>query len=134
MNPPHDNNIPATPMEWLLHARSDLKFAQLGDKSNDILPQQICFHAQQAVEKSLKAVLLFSNIDFPLTHDIMQLLEIIEITGIIFPKDFIDAANLTPYAVETRYPGYSEIINMNDIIDAINIAEKVMKWAETYIN
>lgn len=43
--------MPVSPEEWLIHAVSDLKFAKLGRKDSDILYEQICFHAQQAVEK-----------------------------------------------------------------------------------
>ena len=67
MNPPEKKRLPASPEEWLVHAKSDLKLARLGKESKDVLPQQICFHAQQAVEKSFKAVLLLNKIDFPLT-------------------------------------------------------------------
>ena len=62
--------LPASPQEWMLHADSDLALAKIASKSEDILNEQICFHAQQAVEKAIKAVLLFYKIDFPLTHDI----------------------------------------------------------------
>jgi HEPN domain-containing protein len=40
---------------------------------------------------------------------------------------------LTPYAVETRYPGYWGEISENDLIEAIELTEKVVKWAEEYI-
>ena len=58
MNQKPEKRLPASPEEWLYHALSDYKFAKLGKGGKDILPQQICFHAQQAVEKALKAVLL----------------------------------------------------------------------------
>ena len=74
------------------------------------LPRQICFHAQQAAEKALKAVLLFHKIDFVWTHDITELTDIFEEAGITLPEDFQDAGELTPYAVESRYP-VEEFIN-----------------------
>ena len=61
MNPPEKKRLPASPEEWLVHAKSDLKLARLGKESKDVLPQQICFHAQQAVEKAFKAVLLLGS-------------------------------------------------------------------------
>lgn len=48
---------PNVPQIWLDHATSDLALVRLGLGSKDVLPEQICFHAQQAVEKALKAVL-----------------------------------------------------------------------------
>jgi HEPN domain-containing protein len=69
------------------------------------LREQVCFHAQQAAEKALKAVLVSWRIDFPYTHDIKGLLRIAETSGIVIPPTIQQAALLTPYAVETRYPG-----------------------------
>ena len=57
MNPPAKKRLMVSPEEWLGHALSDLKLAKLGKEDPDILPEQICFHAQQAVEKTFKAVL-----------------------------------------------------------------------------
>ena len=66
MNPPEKKRLPASPEEWLGHAKSDLKLSRLGKESKDVLPQQICFHAQQAVEKTFKAALRFRiKIPFP---------------------------------------------------------------------
>ena len=42
---------PGSPQEWLDHAISDLALARLGLEANEVLPEQVCFHAQQAVEK-----------------------------------------------------------------------------------
>lgn len=133
MNPPERKRLPSSPEEWLIHASSDLKLAKLGHSHHDVLYQQICFHAQQAVEKALKAVLLFSKIDFPLTHDIEELIDIFEKGGVSLPPDFLDAGSLTPYAVETRYPGYWGEISESEVDEAIKLAEKVVAWAEEII-
>ena len=85
MNPPEKKRLPASPEEWLVHAKGDLKLARVGKESKDVLPQQICFHAQQAVEKAFKAVLLFSRVEFPLTHDIEELIDISGQAGISLP-------------------------------------------------
>ncbi|MCR4290073.1 MAG: HEPN domain-containing protein [Candidatus Scalindua sp.] len=61
MNPPPEKQILTTPEDWLTHAFSDLKLAQLGRGNEGVLHEQVCFHTQQAVEKTLKAVLLFSQ-------------------------------------------------------------------------
>jgi HEPN domain-containing protein len=76
MNPPGSKRLPTSPDEWLMHALSDLKLGKLGQKNKGILRQQICFHAQQAAEKAFKAVLLYRKVDFPLTHDIEELMDI----------------------------------------------------------
>jgi HEPN domain-containing protein len=132
MNPPRKGRIPASPEEWLLHAQSDLKLAKLG-LNQDVLPGQICFHAQQAVEKAVKAVLLFNKVDFPLTHDLEELLDTLEIAGIPVPSELSDVGALTPYAVETRYPGYWGEISENDVSEAVSLAEKAIDWANESI-
>jgi HEPN domain-containing protein len=64
MNPPAKKRLPVAPEDWLTHAFSDLKMARLGNEDKEILAEQTCFHAQQTVEKSFKAVLLFSGLIF----------------------------------------------------------------------
>ena len=134
MNPPAKKRLMVSPKDWLAHAYSDLKMSRLGKEDPDILAEQTCFHAQQAVEKSFKAVLLFAGVDFPLTHDLQDLLEIFEAEGIALPEDLKEVDILTPFAVESRYPGYWEIITDQDVNEAIILAEKVLEWARTYIS
>ena len=129
MSPPDKERLPASPEEWVIHARSDLTLAQIGRDNSNVLHQQICFHAQQAVEKSLKAVLLFYKVDFPLTHDLEELVDIHDRNGIPLPKEMLDVGILTPYAVEARYPGYWEEITEHEVDDAIQLAEKIVTWA-----
>jgi len=132
MNLPHDKRGAASPQQWLAHAQSDLRLAKLAAESN-ILPEQICFHAQQAVEKAFKAVLLHRQIDFPFTHDLEELLAVFEKARSIVPPEFEDAGGLTPYAVETRYPGFWGDISANDVAEAIEYAERVLAWAQKEI-
>ena len=89
MSPQPKKRIPPSPEEWLTHARSDLKLAKIG-LNKDVLPEQICFHAQQTVEKALKAVLLFYKIDFPFTHDLEELLDTFETNKIPVPAYLLD--------------------------------------------
>ena len=132
MNQPPKKRHPSSPQEWILHARSDLKLASLGS-SEDVLPEQICFHAQQAVEKALKSALLAANVDFPFTHDLEELLDIIDQAGIDMPHELKEVGALTPYAVESRYPGYWGEISVNDVSSAVSLAEKTVAWAERFI-
>ena len=133
MNPPAKKRLLVSPEDWLTHALSDLKLARVGKEDPEILAEQTCFHAQQAVEKSLKAVLLFAKVDFPLTHDLRDLLEIFEASDIVLPENFKEVDALTPYAVESRYPGYWEVITDQDVEEALKLAESVLDWAKTYI-
>ena len=110
-------------------AESDVNLARLGKDHDDVLPEQVCFHAQQAAEKALKAVLLHRKIEFPFVHDIEALLEIMRQSGFVAPADVAEAGALTPYAVEARYPGYEEEIMPSQVAEAIGLAERVVTWA-----
>ncbi len=116
-----------SPNDWLQHAQSDLNLARLASRDKEILPEQVCFHAQQAAEKALKAVLLFKKIEFPPIHDIDELLELAVRNRLTVPSDVNEAGALTLYAVETRYPGQLESLTPSDVDEALRIAESVLK-------
>ncbi|TGL87538.1 HEPN domain-containing protein [Leptospira congkakensis] len=125
----HDD--PGSPEAWLVHAKSDLLLAKLGDR-NDILLNQLCFHAQQTAEKSLKAVLIKENAVFLFTHNIKTLILSLP-DRIEKPSFFDELAILTDYAVSTRYPGDYEEILEAEYVKAIELAELVFKWANHLI-
>lgn len=129
MNPSKKRKIPGSPEDWIAHAESDLSLAFLGQKHSHVLPSQVCFHVQQAAGKALKAVLCSRKIDFPLTRDIQELVEILEQSGLSFPSEVAEAGSLTPYAVETRYPGPWEDIKSEQVQRAVNLAGQVVGWA-----
>lgn len=87
----------------------------------------------QAVEKAIKAVLLSRQVGFPLTHDIEELLELVEESGFPVPKAVENAGLLTPYAVETRYHGYWPDVTEPDVEEALQTAETVLSWANSLL-
>lgn len=99
-----------------------------------MLPEHICFHAQQAAEKSLKAALLARRIDFPLTHDLDELVEIAENAGLHVPEPVDDVGMLTPYAVALRYPGPWEDVTDEEVDDALTMARNVVAWASRLVS
>jgi HEPN domain-containing protein len=125
--------LPTSPQEWLNHAMSDLALARLGMNSNDVLPEQVCFHAQQAVEKAIKSVLLHNKIPFPLVHDLEVLINIARHEKLQLPAWAENVAVLTQYAVETRYPGLWEDIKETDVTKALKIAQKAVEWAKSVV-
>ncbi len=130
MKTPDDATFAGSPEQWLAHAQSDLNVARLARNQAEILPQHVCFHAQQAVEKALKAVFLSRKIEFPLTHDIEELLEVAVENGLRLPRELADVGTLTPYAVEARYPGGWGAISPGDVEQAIGLAEGTIGWAK----
>lgn len=134
MNPENEKDAPGSPAQWITHAESDLRLARLGADDPSVLGTQVCFHAQQAAEKAVKAVLLLRGIKFPYTHDIKGLLKIAETNALVIPLAVQQAARLTPYAVETRYPGFEYQISEKDINEALQTAEKTLSWARELIS
>jgi HEPN domain-containing protein len=134
MKQPLKHGPPGSPQDWLVHAESDLHLARVAKERNDVLPEQSCFHAQQAVEKALKAVLLFKRVKFPLSHDIEELLELAKQNGLMLPPEVWNAGVLTPYAVEARYPGHLEEITSSNAVEAIRLAEAVLRWASEILS
>ncbi|MDO9555276.1 MAG: HEPN domain-containing protein, partial [Atribacterota bacterium] len=92
-------------LNWLKRARSNLERAKMGKVTQGILYEDLCFDAQQAVEKSLKAILIKLDQSFPKTHSIGILIKLIEEAGVKIPKNINQAKLLTAYAVDARYPG-----------------------------
>lgn len=90
--------------EWLAKADVDLS-AGRALLSTHSLAEAAAFHAQQAAEKSLKAFLVWHQVEFPKTHDIRRLLELCASIAPDLAESLAASAELTPYGVEYRYPG-----------------------------
>ena len=95
------------PAEWLRRARSNLAKAKAGEVA-EVVYEDLCFDAQQASEKALKALLVRQQVGFPKTHAIGDLLTLVQQSGIEVPSPIRESALLTDYAVVTRYPGSAE--------------------------
>jgi len=63
----------------------------------------IGFHAQQAVEKFMKAVLASRAIEFPRTHNLALLLDMLADNGVPWPPEGEELIRLTPYGAHFRY-------------------------------
>jgi HEPN domain-containing protein len=87
---------------WLRKAGSDLENVRLCLAAGQAL-DTACFHAQQAVEKSLKAYLVAYEVDFPYLHNLEKLVAICAQRDSAFLTLLESAQELTPYAVELRY-------------------------------
>jgi len=125
---PRNDTIPGSPEDWLTRAKSSLSLSKI-EKPDDVFYEDLCFHAQQAVEKALKAVCVKNNIKFRLVHDIGELIETLSKNGIEIKDAIREATTMTEYAVEFRYPGTYEPLSENEYKKSIEIAEKVVKWA-----
>jgi HEPN domain-containing protein len=90
----------------------------------------IGLHAQQAIEKSLKAVMALRELGVPRTHDLDLLAERIQADGIRLPVDRDQLADLTAYAGPLRY---DEVLDAEPLDrDAVRtLVDDVGRWAET---
>ncbi len=121
---------PDDPREWLNRARSNLARAKAGTDIPGVYLEDLCFDAQQAAEKAIKAVLIYSNVPYPYVHDLAQLLSLVERSGETVPEAIWEADQLTPYAITLRYPGLEEPIGREQYEEAVATAEAVVRWAE----
>jgi len=99
-------------------------------KTDEIYWEDLCFETQQAAEKALKAVMLARGIKFRFVHDLAELLTVLEQNGVPLAEDVKEAAILTDYSVESRYPGPFEPITEEEFLESLRIAEAVVAWAE----
>ena len=128
---PPDSPGPGSPADWLRHAASDLELARIA-RPRKVLREGLCFHAQQAAEKALKAALVAQGIPFPKTHNIKTLLDLLP-QSITPPLEVQEAASLTDYAVVSRYPGDLEPVTEDEYREAVRLAETVVRWVESFI-
>ena len=90
-----------------------------------------CFDAQQAAEKAIKAVLMHRGINFPFTHNLTNLLNLLLRENLQLPDEILQAGRLTEYGVETRYPPSLEDVTPDEYQDALKIAQEVFDWASS---
>lgn len=123
---PPERFPPDDPREWLNRARSNL--VQARTERPGVYLEDLCFQAQQAAEKALKALLLHRGIRFPYIHDLAELIHLLEEGGEEVPPEIHEAARLSDYAVEARYPGLAEPVTQEEYQDAVALAEEVVRW------
>lgn len=120
--------------QWLAKAQNDLLNADNNLKSEVIPFDTICFHAQQAAEKLLKAYLVAKGIQPPITDDLLLLLE--QILPHCADAETLrgDLALLMPYAVGVRYPDTLLAPTHEDAREARQAAQSVLEWLQFHLD
>jgi HEPN domain-containing protein len=85
------------------------------------------FHAQQAVEKALKAWLSLIGIEYPRIHDLEELLALLEQQGATVPEQFYGLIDLTDFAVQFRYAAFEEADRPLERLAVINQVTEVVE-------
>jgi len=120
---------------WLAKAEHDLLNIENNLAAAEITWDTVCFHAQQAAEKLLKAFLIFHRQTPPRTHDLIVLL-----TGCVEIEEELrllesDCRQLTYHAVSVRYP--SDLFEPGEedgrpLVDAaLRVREEVLRRLPT---
>lgn len=104
MQPDDADAVAAIATRWLRYAMEDLAEAEAMVQRPQYAPRHACFLAQQGAEKSLKAVLVFLQIDPPRSHNLNALRNLIPPNWPL-TQQYPDLTDLTEWAVEARYPG-----------------------------
>jgi HEPN domain-containing protein len=95
-----------TVREWLNKAETDYRVAERElavEHESDYGP--VCFHAQQCVEKLIKALLICHEVSPPRTHDLPGLSRLLQAVEPAWNWDDAELTDLTDAAVDDRYPG-----------------------------
>lgn len=116
---------------FLRKAREDADAVRKLVADASIADAIVGFHAQQAAEKALKAVLAASGDDFPWTHDLRHLIERLSDLGAPLPSSLHEIRVLAPWAVEFRYG--ETIDDPLDRKQAVALADEVVAWAKAKV-
>ena len=106
----------------------------LFDTMKPIPTEIICYLSQQAVEKSIKAILYHLEKDVLETHSIIKLLEIVNEDDQLIHLDKRDAARITRFATRTRYAERRIDVTEEDAAFALRHANQILIKAEQTLN
>lgn len=123
---------PSEHAELLLRKARQNEFALEKLMSDPASPDEILgFHAQQAVEKTLKAVLASHDVRYPFMHDLKTLVDMLGKSMISYPQQLEEVRLLTPFATVFRYEYLPvEPRRPLDRSWALDCVRQVRAWAE----
>lgn len=123
-------------LAWLKKAEKDYKACKRLSEVDFDLIELAAYHAQQAIEKWLKALLVAHGQIVPKTHDLVALVSLVRQSGPYFSQqEWIEGAALVSgYAVEIRYPIPDEEEISRETFDTIEgFLERFKSEVETYL-
>uniref|UniRef100_A0A7V5XFD0 HEPN domain-containing protein n=1 Tax=Thermodesulfobacterium geofontis TaxID=1295609 RepID=A0A7V5XFD0_9BACT len=119
---------------WLIKAFEDYIAMRMlfQSEEKEFVTSVVCFHAQQFVEKLLKAFLIHHNVPFPKTH----ILEVLKQKCLEIDDTFqnLDFKNLSQYAVEIRYPDEFYLPTTEEADECLKLAENVKNFILSKLN
>jgi len=151
------NEPPENAPQMFAMAKSDISVARDGKIHSDTLYETLCMLCQQAIEKSLKALIIHNNIGYPADHSIEELIDYIDEKKIALPYEIKESAiafvtieggfslplrtpitfgNVVPlseYAGNRRYSLSETPLTEQDYKNVLARAEKIVHWVEQQI-
>jgi len=119
--------------EWLGKPTGDLAAARHLLSGGSATLFGAAFHAQQAAEKFLKAMLVWHQVEFPKTHDIGRLVDLVQTVDPEVAASTREGATLTSYGVEVRYPGDIPEPTVDEATAAVALAERIRDAVLKYL-
>ncbi|MEW6619892.1 MAG: HEPN domain-containing protein [bacterium] len=120
---------------FLSKANQDMIVIEKWRQDKEIPDEILGFHAQQAAEKMLKAVLAYQGIEFPFTHRLADLIDLSKKQGIVLPERLEEVRFLTPFAVKFRYDlYYEEDKEPIDFKEIFTLLIELRNWVNTIIS
>ncbi len=124
MKPPEEA-LRSLVAEWVAKAEKDFQTAARLVGEGAYFQEIVGFHSQQAAEKYLKALLVRRQVEFPRTHDIGKLLDLVATIDSSTAEFLRDADILTPFGVKIRYPGDAPEMLASEEAAAVELARRV---------
>jgi HEPN domain-containing protein len=125
------NRLPESAAILLRKAREDLQTLEVLIGSGKAPASSTGFHAQQAAEKAIKAVLSHQNVVFPRTHNLRVLVSLLPGGAASLPPDAELLPRLTPFGVVMRY---DEVEETEDLLpdqgQLLTVVRRTLDWAE----
>jgi HEPN domain-containing protein len=109
---------------WLRYAAEDVGVAEALLRHGSGEPRHVCYNAEQGAEKVLKAALVFEQIEFPFSHDLDALRNLLPSSWSV-KRNCPDLRELSEWAVEARYPGDWPDATREEAVAAVTIARGV---------
>ncbi len=109
---------------WLAQARKDLNAARLLASAE---PSRSVFHSQQTAEKAAKAFLTLHDVTFRKTHDLNELGGQCATLNPTLGPVFLEASDLTDYAVVFRYLDAPREPDESEALTALQTAARVLR-------
>ncbi len=114
---------------WLEKVIHDIGSAKIIHQHLPYYHDTIAFHCQQAVEKSIKGILVYYGKDFKYSHYLPYLINLLSQLIPVTDEEEDKAILLNQFSVEIRYPNTTIALSEEDIINAIEIADYFMEKA-----